>query len=223
VYRSGYLNQANNLRVPIIDIRGTSNIEIHDSFHSWSMRARLERANGNHDNQIIWNSFTASGFVIDQALEAQAFFLMDRWLSAIEADTSNRSFAEKVVYDKPSDAVDRCTIPGTGVASPCVVPQSGSPRLGAGEPLTDDTAKCQPQGHEPYRVLPESVHRRAVAPAAAGVSDGVCDYTKAGVNQQATVPWMTYSNGPGGQPLAMRPCPIRSAAPTAKGRSISGC
>ena len=143
VYRSGYLNQANNLHVPIIDIRGTSNVEIHDTYHSWSMRARLERANGNHDNQIIWNSFTASGFVIDPALESQAFDLMDRWLSAIEADASDRPLAEKVVRNKPADAVDRCTVPGTGIAGPCVIPQSGSPRLGAGQPLTNDTAKCQ--------------------------------------------------------------------------------
>src|SRR4029077_12247544 len=116
VYRSGYLNQANNLHLPIIDIRGTSNADLHDTFHSWSMRARLDRANGNHDNQIIWDSFTASGFVVDPALEAQAFDLMDRWLTTIEADTSDLSLAEKVLKNKPADAVDRCTIPGTGIA-----------------------------------------------------------------------------------------------------------
>jgi len=131
VYRSGYLNQANNLHVPIIDIRGTSN-EIHDTFHSWSMRARLDRANGNHDNQIIWDSFTASGFVIDQALESQAFVLMDRWLSAIEADTSTRTLAQKVVYNKPADAVDRCTITGTGIPGPCVIPAERIAASGCG-------------------------------------------------------------------------------------------
>src|SRR5213592_4482381 len=111
VYRSGYLNQANNLHVPIIDIRGTSNVEIHDTFHSWSTRARLERANGNHDNQVIWDSFTASGFIVDPQLELQALDLMDRWLSAIEADGSNASLAQKVAANKPGDAVDRCTLP----------------------------------------------------------------------------------------------------------------
>jgi hypothetical protein len=35
--------------------------------------------------------------VIDPTLEAQAFDLMDRWLSAIEADASDRALAEKVV------------------------------------------------------------------------------------------------------------------------------
>ena len=95
-----------------------------------------------HDNQIIWDSFTASGFVVDPTLEAQAFDLMDRWLTAIEADSSSQSLAQKVASDKPSDAVDRCAITGTGVTGPCVIPANGSPRLNAGEPLTDDTAKC---------------------------------------------------------------------------------
>jgi hypothetical protein len=205
VYRSGYLNQANNLDVPIIDIRGTSNVEIHDTYHSWSMRARLERANGDHDNQIIWDSFTASGFVIDPALEAQAFDLMDRWLSAIEADSSDQPLADKVVYDKPADAVDRCTVTGTGIAGPCVIPQSGSPRLGAGEPLTDDTAKCQLKAMNRTEYFPNLFTDAQWSQLQQAFPTGVCDYTKAGVNQQATLPWMTYMNGPGGQPLGNAP------------------
>jgi hypothetical protein len=205
VYRSGYLNQVNNLHVPIIDIRGTSNVELHDTYHSWSMRARLDRANGNHDNQIIWDSFTASGFVIDPALEAQAFDLMDRWLSAIEADTSARTLAEKVVYGKPPDAVDRCTVPGTGVAGPCVIPQSGSPRLGAGEPLTDDTAKCQLKAMNRTDYFQNLFTDAQWSELQQAFPSGVCDYAQAGVNQQATVPWMTYENGPGGQPLGDAP------------------
>jgi len=34
---------------------------------------------------------------------------------------------------------------------------------------------------------------------------GVCDYSKLGINQQATVPWLTYMGGPGGQPLGTPP------------------
>src|SRR2546425_12380214 len=97
---------ANNLHVPIIDLRGTSNADLHDTFHSWSMRMRLDRANGNHDNQVIWDSFTPSGFVPDTTLETQAFDLMDRWLSAIESDHSGNSLAQKDVANKPSDAVE---------------------------------------------------------------------------------------------------------------------
>ncbi|HLX80605.1 MAG TPA: DUF6351 family protein [Burkholderiales bacterium] len=204
-YRSGYLNQANNLHVPIIDLRGTSNADLHDTFHSWSMRARLDRANGNHDNQIIWDSFTASGFVVDEALETQAFFLMDRWLSAIEADMSDRSFAQKVVYDKPSDAVDRCTVTGTDIAGPCVIPPNGTARLGAGEPLTDDTAKCQLKALNRTDYLPILFTDAQWQQLQQAFPAGVCDYNQAGVYQQATLPWLTYKNGPGGQPLGAAP------------------
>ena len=41
--------------VPIIDLRAYSETgEIHTSFYSYKMRARLDKANGNHANQIIW-------------------------------------------------------------------------------------------------------------------------------------------------------------------------
>src|SRR6266850_1902160 len=205
VYRGGYINQANNLHVPIIDIRGTSNSELHDTFHSWSMRARLERANGNHDNQIIWDSMTASGFVVDPALEAQAFGLMDRWLAAIEADHSTRTPAQKVVANKPYDAVDRCTVPGTGVPSPCVIPSSGNPRMGAGEPLTDDILKCQLKPMNRTEYFPAIFTDDEWARLQTAFPSGVCDYTKPGVNQQPTIAWLTYANGPGGQPLGPPP------------------
>ena len=34
---------------------------------------------------------------------------------------------------------------------------------------------------------------------------GVCDYRKPGVAQQPSVPWMTFADGPGGQPLGTAP------------------
>ena len=55
-YRTGPISDARQLdNVPIIDLRGYSESgEIHTSFHTYAMRARLDRANGNHGNQIIW-------------------------------------------------------------------------------------------------------------------------------------------------------------------------
>ena len=41
--------------IPIIDLRGSANInDIHTDFHSYSLRARLDEANGGHGNQLIW-------------------------------------------------------------------------------------------------------------------------------------------------------------------------
>lgn len=84
VYRSGHANQADNLdRVPIIDLRAMNNAEIHQHYKSFSTRARLERANGHSDNQVIW--FLEGGANVD-TLETPALDVMDEWLSAMEAD-----------------------------------------------------------------------------------------------------------------------------------------
>jgi hypothetical protein len=130
---------------------------------------------------------------------------MDRWLSAIEADTSNRSLADKVVADKPADAVDRCTVTATELPGPCVIPQNGSPRLGAGEPLTDDTAKCQLKPLNPTDYFPNIFTGAQWGQLEQAFPTGVCDYTQAGINQRGTVPWITYQNGPGGEPLGDLP------------------
>jgi hypothetical protein len=34
---------------------------------------------------------------------------------------------------------------------------------------------------------------------------GVCDWSRPGVQQQPSVPWITYSDGPGGRPLGPAP------------------
>ena len=55
-YQSGRVNDGSQLdKVAIIDLRGTSNeSDIHTDFHTYAMRARLDKANGGHGNQIIW-------------------------------------------------------------------------------------------------------------------------------------------------------------------------
>jgi len=76
--------------------------------------------------------------------------------------------------------------------------------LGAGEPLTDDTAKCQLKVMNRTDYFPNLFTDAQWSQLQQAFPTGVCDYTKPGVNQQATVPWMTYRNGPGGQPLGKR-------------------
>ncbi|MGH2830717.1 MAG: DUF6351 family protein, partial [Actinomycetota bacterium] len=76
LYQSGQINDGRQLdRVPIIDLRGTSNHEIHADYHTYVMRERLDRANGHHDNQIIWsNPLSLAG---DPVATTQAFALID--------------------------------------------------------------------------------------------------------------------------------------------------
>ncbi len=97
-YRAGQVTDAHQLAtVPIIDLRAYSETgEIHTSFYSYKMRARLDQANGGHGDQLIW-TFPATEPVIGvtppQDIVVRSFLLMDRWLSNIEADHSGRTQA----------------------------------------------------------------------------------------------------------------------------------
>ncbi|MDX1803872.1 MAG: DUF6351 family protein [Alcanivorax sp.] len=107
-YRTGAINTAEHLaNVPIIDLRGSDPGIAHDAYHSWQMRARLQKAQGYFDNQAIW--FGPIPLAGDTTFATEALLVMDRWLSNIEADDDNSTtIAEKVVADKPVQARDRC-------------------------------------------------------------------------------------------------------------------
>jgi hypothetical protein len=193
-------------KVPIIDLRGSSNNEIHTDFHSYELRARLDRDAGGHANQIIWtNPGSLAG---DPAATREAFLLLDRWVARIEADTSDAPLRAKVVRNKPADAVDACWIAGRKVTdmNTCraAFPYYGAPRIAAGGPLTNDVMKCRrkPLERSDYSVSftdAEWARLEAVFPV------GVCDWTRRGVDQQRAFVWPTFANGPGGEPLGPPP------------------
>jgi hypothetical protein len=199
-YRSGEVNETNNMQLPIIDIRTIANADLHDTFQSFVTRARLDAANGTHANQAIWMvQAYNTGFAVDPGVEMQAFGLMNTWLDRIEADTGSRTTTQKVVADKPAAVVDRCTT-AEGVPAPCVVPPSGSPRLGAGEPIVNDFWNCQ---LKPLRRqdFPSTVTftQAEWAQLKAAFPTGVCDFSKPAVDRQRTVPWLTYQDAHGGE------------------------
>jgi hypothetical protein len=199
-YRSGEVNETNNMHLPIIDIRTIANADLHDTYQSFVTRARLDAANGTHANQAIWMvQAYNTGFAVDPGVEMQAFGLMNTWLDRIEADTSGRTPTQKVVADKPAGVVDQCTT-ANGIPAPCVVPASGSPRLGAGEPIVNDYWECQlkplTRQHFPSTV---SFTQAEWAQLKAAFPTGVCDYSKPAVDRQQTVPWLTYQNAHGGE------------------------
>jgi hypothetical protein len=210
-FRSGEANNTNNMHLPIIDIRTIANADLHDTFQSFVTRARLDAANGTHANQAIWMvQAYNTGFAVDPAVERQAFGLMNTWLDRIEADPSSRTSTQKVLVDKPAAVVDRCTT-AAGLSAPCVVSPSGSPRLGAGEPIVNDFWKCQlkPLTRQDF---PSTVTftQAQWAQLKAAFPTGVCDWTKAAVGRQQTVPWLTYQNAlgaevHGGSPLGWPP------------------
>ncbi|MGH8861049.1 MAG: DUF6351 family protein [Jatrophihabitantaceae bacterium] len=217
-YRTGEVNEANNMHLPIIDIRTIANADLHDTYQSFSMRARLNAANGTHANQAIWMvQAYNTGFAVDPGVELHAFNLMNRWLNRIEADSTGRSIARKVIADKPAAVVDRCTT-ADGIAAPCVVPASGSPRLGAGEPIRNDIWQCQlkPLTRKDFPST-ATFTQTEWSELKSAFPTGVCNYTKAAVGHRRTVAWLTYQNSHGaviygGRPLGPAPRSVSFAS-----------
>jgi hypothetical protein len=143
----------------------------------------------------------------------EAVFAEDRWLARVDADHRHVPLSKKIVQDKPSDVTDRCTN-GDGVDIPSwecdeVVAPYGTPRIGAGGPLADDTLECQkkPLRRDDYPVTFTDAQWTALQKSFPG---GVCDYSRPGVHQHGAVAWLTYQDGKGhvvygGKPLGAPP------------------
>ncbi len=213
-YRSGMINEANNLnQTAIIDCRGPNPGLFHDAYRAFAVRARLDRAHGTHANQLIWEGPVP--LTADKSCELNSFIAMDRWLTAVERDHSRKALPQKIIVDKPSDLTDECW-DGVGnklSSSLCpagVVNVEGTPRTVAGDEITTDANKCQlkPLARTDYPGITftsaEWTELQKTFPT------GVCNYAKPGVDQQPTVPWLTYQNAKGhviygGKPLGNPP------------------
>jgi hypothetical protein len=187
--------------VPILDLRGTSNQEIHTDYHSWALRARLDEANGTHANQIIWTSHPQN---VDPIAYARSFFLMDEWLTNIEKDRRLISRARKVALDKPVDASDSCFVAGTQVrdATACglAFPYYADPRIAAGGRLSGGVLACALRPATRHAGLSDAqwARFRKVFPT------GVCDPNRPGREQTHALSWASYeSDAP--QPLGPVP------------------
>ena len=212
-YRSGMINEANNLdRTAIIDCRGPDEGLFHDAYRAFAVRARLDREHGGHANQLIWQGPVT--FTADRDCERNSFIAMDRWVEAIASDDRRIPLARKVVEDRPDDLGDRCydgagNKVSDGLCPAGVVNVYGTPRTVAGDAITTDTNKCRrgPLKRGDYGVQftdAQWAELRATFP------EGVCDFSKPGVGQQDTIAWQTYQrrNGDviyGGRPLGPAP------------------
>ncbi len=114
-YRSGRLtNAGGGLRdVPIIDYRGYADDDpagnIHLRYHSFSMRERLKKANGDPDNQVMVVEDSRYGLYSSASPLLQfALAKMDEWVANIRADDSDVPMHAKVVANKPADLHEGC-------------------------------------------------------------------------------------------------------------------
>ena len=221
VYRSGAINETNNLvNVPIIDLRGPDPGAFHDAYRSWTIRARLEAAEGHFPrNDVIW--FGETPLIGDPTYTVQGLEAMDRWLSAVDADHRPISLEQKVAEDRPADVTDRCSnIPGIsqvskpGVGPVCELPalqtRFATPAMVAGESVATDVQRCQLKPLRASDYYPITFTPGQWAALEHTFPDGVCDFSKPGIDQRPTIPWLTYQTASGsviygGQPLGRAP------------------
>ena len=213
-YRTGRLASGGGglAATPIIDYRtyydDQPGGDVHLRFHSFSTRARLEKANGHSDNMIMlvqdkrYGDFDTASPVLLQAL-AQ----MDQWLTNLSKDSSGDAPIAKLRRAKPADLVDACwntdETPRRIVekqqyrAGQCndLYPAFSYPRGVAGAPIANDVIKCQLKSLSAadYKVTftaDEMTRLRRIFPS------GVCDWTKPGVDQQRlTGTWQVFKAG----------------------------
>jgi len=221
-YTAGIVSDGKQLaKAAIIDLRGNQGtVEIHMNWRAWSVRERLDKANGNHDNQVIW-AFVGPGGGAAQpgaALGLLSFTTLDQWLANVEADTTDRPVEEKIRSGKPLTAIDRClstagatdadvaaNIPLDSPA--CPVKYQGSPRQAAGGPLSENVLKCRTKpldfASADYAGVTFTADQQARL--AAVFPTGVCDWTRNGVAQVPARGWTTFEAGPGGRPIDPTP------------------
>jgi hypothetical protein len=194
VYRGGFLNSfmgGGLTTVPIITQRTNADSvgDIHDQLEDQIIRARLLKANGRADNQIIWRSGSTSGV----NMAAMSLDLMNDWLDKMASDPSPLS-TQKVVDNKPPGAADTCwDLHGNKIVEPAtlapdtpcnkIYPYFSQTQLVAGQALTRSVLKCQlkPIDLKDYNVtlIPaEQLQLRSLFP------DGVCDYSKPGIGEE---------------------------------------
>jgi len=180
-----------------LDLAGFGN-DIHTTDWSYVMRARMTAAGDVANQVIIENSPTTIAQASIYELAA-----MDRWLTALDADTTGRPLSVKVAADKPNDITDGCfadngslihetlSYQGSGQCATWF-PVASNTRLVAGQPLSMMTLKCalKPLNWADYSVTFTAAQKDELR---AAFPTGVCDYSRPGPAQQPPIgTWRNY-------------------------------
>ena len=202
-YQAGLTLGANGgLRsIPIVDNATSNEAErYHYGWFHYALRERLRKATGATGNMMMWRSTTPEA----------ARRMFDRWMIAYTSDTSHAAQLEKVTRARPADAADGCYDTATPpnflaeelvfTATPTsrcstLYPVYANPRYQAGGPLSADVLKCQlkPADAAEYAVPFTEGEKQRLATV---FPEGVCDWSKPGVNQTPVVPWASFGPSP---------------------------
>jgi Tannase-like family of unknown function (DUF6351) len=192
----------------------------HYQWFHFAARERIQKANGDSANHVMWRggvSFPdlfgqitpgkAERAAINAKVAADGWPAFVKWVDAYKAHTSASSQRAKVIARKPAEAVDGCftpalppvfiaepqTLASTGTPGSCnaLYPSWTYPRAQAGAAVAADKLKCQlkPVVASDYSV---SFSSAELARLNAAFPGGVCDWSKAGVGQTATVPYSSF-------------------------------
>ncbi len=204
-YRTGILNTIVNMdTVPIINMTGPDPGAAHDSVHGYWVRWRFDREFGHHDNHVMWGGPAA--LIGDPNYMNQSLLAMARWLDAIEADTSERPLAEKIILNKPADVHDQCSDGAGNVVrnEMCTDEEMmvfGTPRTAAGDDIYGDMVQCvlRPFSRLDNYGLGNLVWTEADWQRLEETfATGVCDYSQRPVGWEPTITWLRYQDAEGG-------------------------
>lgn len=192
----------------------------HYQWYHFAARQRLIEANGNADTHVMWRGGVAIGELLGTPTPAGAALLAAvsnnswakfiQWVSAVNADKSDRSQREKVIRNRPADLVDGCWTYSTDpqfIAEPqtwsrlpdsqcnTLWPSYSNPLKEAGGPLAANTLKCRlkPLDSSDYTVSftpTEWSEMQEIFP------NGVCDWSRPGVDFRLAMPWASFGPSP---------------------------
>jgi hypothetical protein len=204
-YRTGRLTNAGGglASMPIIDYRGYNDDvpqgDIHVRYHSFSMRERLDKANGHHANHVMVVEDNRFGLYSNASPLLQRMILtMDRWITAIKADRRGGRQIDKVVRNRPADLLEGCNTRDPAptfiaqtqrreqdrtTACGTLYPTNSFPREVAGAEVAADIIKCQrkPLSRRDYEVAFTPAQWERLKDIFPG---GVCNWDKRGYEQQ---------------------------------------
>jgi hypothetical protein len=168
---------------------------------------------------VIW--FGETPLIGSPTYTTDGLLAMDRWLSKVESDHRKISLEQKVADDRPADVHDKCTnidgveqvsVPGVGPVCELDAVQTkyGTPATVGGESIATDTNSCQLKPLRQGDYYPITFTDEQWQQLQKTFPDGVCDWSKPGIDQQPTIPWQTYQDAKGnviygGKPLGPAP------------------
>jgi hypothetical protein len=212
-YRTGLINEANHLdEVAIINHGGPDPGIAHDYAHAFWTEERLLADQGHTDNRVMW--FGPTPLIGDVRWATEALRAMDRWLTAVEADTSRTPLADKIVADRPADVTDRCVV--GALAEVCDIEELqvlqtrlSTPRQEAGGPQANDNVACRLTPLDPaafdFLLVPFTDAEWATLEET--FVDGVCDWSVPGLGQGPAETWLRYDAAAGGPKYGGRNLP----------------